>query len=58
LSKAELLDGYKRTMNDTEAEEEVNKIMAVVDKNNSGEIDYSGIKIMRNSEFVAASINR
>lgn len=30
-------------MNDAEAEEEVNRIMAQVDKNNSGAIDYSGI---------------
>lgn len=42
LSKTELMEGYKKTMNEAEAEEEVNKIMAQVDKNNSGEIDYSG----------------
>ena len=29
-------------MNAAEAEEEVNRIMAEVDKNNSGAIDYSG----------------
>ena len=29
-------------MGQAEAEEEVTKIMSVVDKNNSGEIDYSG----------------
>ena len=29
-------------MNPAEAEEEVNKMMAQVDKNNSGAIDYSG----------------
>jgi calcium-dependent protein kinase len=42
LSKDELVEGYKKTMGQAEAEEEVNKIMAQVDKNNSGEIDYSG----------------
>ena len=31
-------------MNAAEAEEEVNRIMAEVDKNNSGAIDYSGKK--------------
>jgi Ca2+-binding EF-hand superfamily protein len=29
-------------MNEAEAEEEVNRIMSEVDKNNSGAIDYSG----------------
>lgn len=29
-------------MNAAEAEDEVNRIMAEVDKNNSGAIDYSG----------------
>lgn len=42
LSREELLIGYKKIMGATEAEEEVNKIMAQVDKNNSGSIDYSG----------------
>lgn len=37
-------------MNAAEAEEEVNKIMSQVDKNNSGAIDYS--------EFVLATIDR
>jgi Ca2+-binding EF-hand superfamily protein len=30
-------------MNDFQAEEEVDKIMKSVDKNNSGAIDYTGI---------------
>jgi len=30
-------------MNEVQAEEEVNKIMQVVDKNNSGAIDYTGL---------------
>ena len=42
LSKQELLDGYKKIMGAAEAEEEVTKIMTQVDKNGSGEIDYSG----------------
>lgn len=31
-------------MNEVQAEEEVNKIMQSVDKNNSGAIDYTGYK--------------
>lgn len=30
-------------MNEVQAEEEVNKIMQSVDKNNSGAIDYTGL---------------
>jgi len=37
------LIGYRRIMNDFQAEEEVDKIMKSVDKNNSGAIDYTGI---------------
>jgi hypothetical protein len=36
------LEGYKKIMGAAEAEEEVKKIMSQVDKNGSGEIDYSG----------------
>lgn len=50
LSKEELINGYKEIMNLVEAEEEVRKIMASVDKNKSGKIDYS--------EFVMATCNR
>ena len=34
--------GYQKMMNAAEAEDEVNRIMTQVDKNNSGAIDYSG----------------
>jgi calcium-dependent protein kinase len=37
-----LFSGYKKILGVAEAEEEVNKIMQQVDKNNSGAIDYSG----------------
>ena len=50
LSTEELILGYRTTMNQVEAEEEVRKIMATVDKNKSGKIDYS--------EFVMATCNR
>lgn len=42
--------GYSKLMSKDDAEREVDRIMAAVDTNNSGEIDYS--------EFVTASINR
>ena len=35
--------GYRKIMNEVQAEEEVNKIMQSVDKNNSGAIDYTGL---------------
>ena len=38
-----MLLGYKKIMKEKEAEQEVEKIMAIVDKNNSGEIDFTGI---------------
>lgn len=44
LSKEELRIGYEKIMNPHEAAEEVEKIMQMVDKNNSGLIDYSGKK--------------
>ena len=34
--------GYRRMMSEEEAEEEVDRIMSNVDKNNSNAIDYSG----------------
>ena len=34
--------GYSKIMNAAQAEEEVNRILKVVDKNNSGTIDYTG----------------
>ena len=41
--------GYKKYLLSTSAEEEVDKIMKIVDKNDSGEIDYS--------EWVMATID-
>ena len=41
LSRDELIDGYRTIFGDL-AEEEVDKILARVDANGSGEIDYSG----------------
>lgn len=41
LSRDELVDGYRQIFGDM-AEEEVDKILARVDANGSGEIDYSG----------------
>ncbi len=38
----------EKVMNEVEAEDEVNKIMTQVDKNNSGLIDYSGFKFKLN----------
>ncbi|EGR27981.1 hypothetical protein IMG5_185640 [Ichthyophthirius multifiliis] len=53
LSREELINGYKKILNqgeEIEAEEEVDRIMSTVDKNNSGSIDYT--------EWVMATINR
>ena len=49
LSKDELLFGYKKIMNDEEAEKQVSQIFANLDKNGNGSIDYN--------EFVMATIN-
>ncbi|KAL4500065.1 hypothetical protein ABPG73_011173 [Tetrahymena malaccensis] len=50
LQRDELIQGYKKIFNHPNPQEEVDKILTVVDKNQSGEIDYS--------EWVAATINR
>jgi len=50
LSREEILEGYRKTMGEEEAEAEVNRIMAMVDLDKSGEIDYS--------EFIAATLDR
>lgn len=42
LSREELITGYRKMMNEVEANEIVNKIMQTVDKNNNGAIDYTG----------------
>ncbi len=42
LSKEELIIGYKKVMSEIDANELVDKIMTVVDKNNNGAIDYTG----------------
>jgi len=49
LSRDELVDGYRQIFGDM-AEEEVDKILARVDANGSGEIDYS--------EWIVATINK
>jgi calcium-dependent protein kinase len=41
LSRDELVEGYRKIYGEL-AEEEVDKILARVDANGSGEIDYSG----------------
>ena len=50
LSREEILEGYKQIMNEEEAENEVNRIMEMVDIDKSGEIDYT--------EFIAATLDR
>lgn len=50
LSREEILEGYKQIMSEEDAVSEVNRIMAEVDLDKSGEIDYT--------EFVAATIDR
>lgn len=42
LTKEELIQGYRRILNVNDPEEEVGKIMQMVDNNNSGTIDYTG----------------
>ena len=42
LAKEELIQGYKKILNSSEPGEEVEKIMQMVDNNNSGTIDYTG----------------
>ena len=42
LSKQELIEGYKKTLPEKEAIIMVDNIMEVVDKDNSGFIDYTG----------------
>lgn len=50
LSKDELIQGYRKTMNAIQAEEEVNRIMEQVDLDKSGFLEYS--------EFVMATVNK
>ena len=59
LSRDELVDGY-RTIFGELAEVEVDKILARVDANGSGEIDYSGKFILINFslEWIVATINK
>lgn len=49
INKSELIQQYIKTMEEEEAKATVEKIMNDVDKNNSGDIDYT--------EFIAACIN-
>ena len=46
LSRDELILGFSKLMDKDQAEAEVNVILKTIDKNNNGEIDYSG-KITR-----------
>ena len=49
ISKSELIEQYRKTMDKDEANEVVAKIMKEVDSNHSGDIDYT--------EFIAACMN-
>jgi calcium-dependent protein kinase len=49
LSRDELIEGYRKIYGEL-AESEVDKILARVDSNHSGEIDYS--------EWIVATINK
>lgn len=49
MSRDELVEGYRKIYGEM-AEEEVDQILAKVDANGSGEIDYS--------EWVVATINK
>lgn len=55
LSRDELIEGYRKIYGEL-AEEEVDKILARVDANGSGEIDYSGKKILNLSWFALLEI--
>jgi len=46
LSRDELIAGYEKIMAPKEAEREVDNIMATVDTNKSGYIDYSGFYLL------------
>ena len=50
LTRPELISGYKKLFPHEDPEAEVDKIMALVDANNSGVLDYS--------EFVIATMNK
>ena len=49
LSKEELLEGYKMHINELDAEREVEEILAKVDIDESGKVDYS--------EFITAAMD-
>jgi calcium-dependent protein kinase len=61
LTKDELVDGYRKIYGEM-AEDEVDKILARVDANGSGEIDYSGKLLSKSNnlalEWVVATINK
>ena len=62
LNREELIEGYRKIFGDM-ADEEVDKILARVDADGSGEIDYSGKIQLRVSnlmliEWVVATINK
>ena len=42
LSRDELIFGFSKLMDNEQAEAEVNRILKTIDKNDNGEIDYSG----------------
>ena len=46
VSREELTLGYMKVTNKVDVDDEVDQIMTAVDKNQSGYIDYSGIKII------------
>jgi Ca2+-binding EF-hand superfamily protein len=42
LSREELVIGFQKVLNEAQVEVEVDRIMKLVDRNDSGAIDYSG----------------
>lgn len=64
LSREELLIGFKEIMNSEDPEGEVDAIFKAIDNNNSGTIEYSGLKFDFSQskesylEFLMATINR
>jgi len=50
LSKDELMEGFRQTLSQHDAEEEVKRIMENADTDNNGYIDYS--------EFITATVNK
>jgi calcium-dependent protein kinase len=50
LTREELVQGYKKILNVSDPEEEVEKNKKMVDNNKSGTIDYTGTKFANNTK--------